>query len=42
MADKEIVCLNIADEYSFMDDDLCELLEAVIPEYVNIESLSTT
>ncbi len=31
VADKKIVCLNIADEYSFMDDDLCELLEAVVP-----------
>lgn len=34
VADKKIVCLNIADGYSFMDDDLCELLESVIPENI--------
>lgn len=33
-ADKKIVCLNIADDYSFMDTDLCELLEAVVPENI--------
>lgn len=33
-ADKKIVCLNIADDYSFMDDDLCELLKAVVPENI--------
>mgnify|MGYP000793910385 CR=1 FL=1 len=33
-ADKKIVCLNIADEYSFMEGDLCELLEAVVPENI--------
>lgn len=34
VADKKIVCLNIADDYSFMEDDLCELLEAVVPENI--------
>lgn len=34
VAVKKIVCLNIADDYSFMDDDLCELLEAVVPENI--------
>ncbi len=31
---KQIVCLNIPDDYSYMDDDLCELLESVVPEYL--------
>lgn len=34
VAEKKIVCLNITDDYSFMDDDLCELLEAVVPENI--------
>lgn len=34
VADKKVVCLNITDDYAFMDDDLCELLEAVVPEYI--------
>jgi len=32
--DKTIICLNIPDDYSYMDDDLCELLESVVPEYL--------
>ncbi len=32
--DKKIICLNIPDEYSYMDDDLCELLESLIPDYL--------
>lgn len=35
IADKTIVCLNIPDEYSYMDDDLCELLKSVVPEYLS-------
>lgn len=34
VADKKIVCLNITDDYAFMDDALCELLEAVVPENI--------
>ena len=34
IADKTVICLNIPDEYSYMDDDLCELLECVVPEYL--------
>lgn len=34
VADKTVICLNIPDDYSFMDDDLCELLETVISEYI--------
>ena len=32
--DKRIVCLNIPDEYTYMDEDLCELLESLVPEYL--------
>ena len=32
--DKTVICLNIPDDYSYMDDDLCELLESVVPEYL--------
>ena len=31
---KKIICLNIPDEYSYMDDDLCELLESLVPDYL--------
>ena len=30
VSDKQIVCLNILDDYSYIDDDLCELLESVV------------
>lgn len=33
IADKTVICLNIPDDYSYMDDDLCELFESVVPEY---------
>ena len=35
IVDKTIICMNIPDEYSYMDDDLCELLESVVPEYLS-------
>lgn len=34
IAGKTVICLNIPDDYNYMDDDLCELLEAVVPEYL--------
>ncbi len=34
ITDKTVICLNIPDDYSYMDDDLCELLESVVPEYL--------
>ena len=34
IADKNVICLNIPDDYSYMDDDLCELFESVVPEYL--------
>lgn len=36
ISDKKIICLNIPDDYSYMDDDLCELLESVVSEYLSI------
>ena len=33
-ADKKVICLNIPDEYSYMDDELCELLESIISDYL--------
>ena len=35
VADKKIICLNIPDDYCYMDDDLCELLENIVPEYLS-------
>ena len=35
IAGKQVICLNIPDEYSCMDDDLCELLESIIPEHLS-------
>ena len=34
IADKTFICLNIPDDYSYKDDDLCELFESVVPEYL--------
>ena len=34
IVDKTVICLNIPDDYSYMDDDLCKLLESVVPEYL--------
>lgn len=32
-ADKRIVCLNIPDDFEFMDEELIELLESSVGEY---------
>ena len=34
VADKTVICLNVPDDYNYMDDDLCELLENIVPEYL--------
>lgn len=34
VADKKVICLNIPDDYNYMDDDLCELLESVVTEFL--------
>jgi len=30
---KKIICLNIADDYKYMDEDLIGLLESSVSEY---------
>ena len=34
VADKKIVCLNISDDYEFMDRELVEVLESYVYEYI--------
>ena len=34
VSDKKIVCLNITDEYEYMDEDLQEILESCVSEYI--------
>ena len=34
ITDKTVICLNIHDDYNYMDDDLCELLNAIVPEHL--------
>lgn len=34
IADKKLVCLNISDDYEFMDEELQELLESYVYEYI--------
>ena len=34
VTDKSVICLNIPDDYSYMDDDLCELLNAIVLEHL--------
>ena len=31
---KRVICLNIPDDYDFMDSELVEILERVVPRYV--------
>jgi predicted protein tyrosine phosphatase len=35
IADKKIVCLNIPDEYGFMDEELIDILKASVSEYIS-------
>lgn len=35
IAGKQVVCLNIFDEFEFMDDELVDLLESVVSEYLD-------
>ena len=37
IAEKEIVCLYIPDEYQYMDEDLVGLLKAKVAEHVELE-----
>ncbi len=34
LQDKKIVCLNIADDFEFMDIELIELLKSKLSEYI--------
>lgn len=34
VAEKKLVCLNISDDYEYMDNELRELLEACVQEYL--------
>ena len=34
VAGKKLVCLNISDDYEYMDNELRELLEACVREYI--------
>jgi predicted protein tyrosine phosphatase len=34
--DKKVICLDIPDDYGFMDEELIELLRARVSEYIEI------
>lgn len=34
VADKRIICLNVSDDYEYMDRELQELLESCVDEYI--------
>ena len=34
IAGKEVICLHIPDEYEYMDENLQEILQSIIPEYL--------
>ena len=34
LSEKRVICLNIPDEYEFMDEELLELLESGVDEYL--------
>lgn len=36
LMDKRIICLNIPDDYKFMDEDLIGLLKSSVSEYIQI------
>ena len=35
MADKEVICLHIADDYEFMQPELVDILKASVEPYLN-------
>lgn len=37
--DKKIICLDIPDEYQFMDEELIELLKSRVAEYIDIDNI---
>ena len=36
LSDKKIVILDISDDYTFMDEELIEILESRVSEYINL------
>ncbi|MDE6313537.1 MAG: protein tyrosine phosphatase [Lachnospiraceae bacterium] len=34
IADKKVICLNISDDYEFMDEELQELLKSYVCDYI--------
>ena len=34
LSGKRVVCLNIPDEFEYMDEQLCDILESCVPEYL--------
>jgi predicted protein tyrosine phosphatase len=34
--DKKVICLNIPDEYEYMDEDLIGLLKSSVSEYIEV------
>lgn len=38
LAGKQIICLNISDDYAFMDEELIGLLESYVYDYIKISA----
>lgn len=36
LSDKRLICLHIPDDYSYMDDDLIDILNSRLSEYINV------
>jgi predicted protein tyrosine phosphatase len=36
LSSKRLICLDIPDDYTFMDEDLIELLKSRVSEYVEV------
>ena len=36
ISDKKVICLDICDDYKFMDDELIDILKSRVSEYINI------
>lgn len=36
LAEKKIICLDITDDYEFMDEELIEILKARVSEYIEV------
>lgn len=36
LKDKRLICLDIPDDYQFMDEELIEILKARVSEYIEV------